>query len=1215
MEIRKEIEQLQKKLYDFSKRNPFVNSRIEKLWFLDEDSFTQLEKIRKRVNFNQKEYGIDTALKVDYFLVWVPSGKKITAENQLLSPLYYKPCDIILQRKMADTYSIETGGDFYTVNPIIQHYFSSVYNYTFEAVTNNPQKELLRFTQFFNANEIPSISLLTNFNEIPANTWSIINKPSVGVFNYKKSTLGADFERIKDNPNKSLVNLFGQERVKITKNQRETNLISDVDQFQLEAITTALKGDVTIQGPPGTGKSHLIVNLIGAFLANNKKVLFVSEKRAALEVVTERLKNLKLEDYVAYFDTSKHQKKVFYHQLKIAWEKLSAKNNSSTTNLLNNTKDEANELINYYLNDLPQQREEIGKSLWQLIKELQKSKYQSSELSAVGKVPAYKQWENALVSLIGVEEKLLQAFQVDCLAQVDFINLNPLVFSEKEPLLKLETRLKELKQVLVKSNALIDTFQLGNIGIDDLTRLALSASILNMVDKVQIDLLNEETKAYKSFNTWAKKYELLNARLQQAIKANEKWTRKPSLSEVNELLGLLSNQKKQGNSFFSRLRKNPTRLKTAFSDFHSAIGDHTKLKLLEGIKLEWRLRGEMAELEIKLKHNLKINNPATEIDLVLQLRNKLDAVSQNEYIQILEHEQSRVLIDELSTLHTDLVRFNSQKRFLFDELEVADITKFNQLLVALEEQLPLIGRWLPEIQTFFSLPREIRHFVKLNQCSVNQLDAIITYQTVLKETRFDNIFNTLSSWTLQANLAQTIPVSKLQKSNTLGKIQDGRKANFEQAEHLLATPSFKLKDKQKQRKKKYKSEKKILLHEMNKKQQHLAVKSCFSVAAKTLLNVQPVWVMNPLTVSENLPCLADIFDVVIFDESSQIPLEDAIPAIYRSKQVVVVGDEQQMPPSQFFSSSAETKTILHQSKEVYPFRMLKWHYRSKHPKLIQFSNQTFYQNQLVCFPPSSTINQPIAFNYVQGVYENGINSIEAQAVAKYCADYLQNDYKKAIIIAFSQEQEREIKHQLKKLNVPNYQHIVTRNLENAQGVEANIVLIAVGYGKNKEGVFRLNLGPVNQANGANRLNVLFTRAIKKMVVFSSVRSTDFPLSSNRGISVLKDFLSFAEQTEEQEKEHKTEQGMFSFLQNVLDENKIHITSYRRANGMMVNCLVQHHQNRVMLVDPCLNKEEVSDLYTVYSRLSADFDRVKIVLTLDLWRHKERMQNEILEFFK
>ena len=390
-----------------------------------------------------------------------------------------------------------------------------------------------------------------------------------------------------------------------------------------------------------------------------------------------------------------------------------------------------------------------------------------------------------------------------------------------------------------------------------------------------------------------------------------------------------------------------------------------------------------------------------------------------------------------------------------------------------------------------------------------------------------------------------------------------------------------------------KQAKRTIIHEINKKQQHLPVKSLFSQAEQTLLSLQPVWMMNPLAIAERLPLIQDLFDVVIFDESSQIPLEDAIPAAYRAKQAIVVGDSKQMPPSRFFSSKADSITLLDQAEHVYPNVMLNWHYRSKHPKLISFSNQYFYENELRLFPPLNN-QSPVAFNFIEdGIFRDNINVKEAKAIAKRYLELVgqNNDIG---IIAFSKAQEECIRKEIVSTKHGIVDGLIIKNLESVQGIEKDIVLVSIGYAKNYEGVLKLNFGPVNQSQGENRLNVLFTRAISRMEVFSSITSSDLALSDNNGIMTLKAFLEYVEQAD-QKSEYLIEDNLSQIIFKILKDENRSFTVYSENNGLIINGFVQHESGKLLLVNPGVNSREDIDLSAIISKLKQDFKSVKIIL--------------------
>lgn len=1207
---------LQKALFDFSKRNPFVHVHEKNLWNPKESNDLKLpEKLFKKANYYWKEYGLETTLEVNVFIKWAPPTEgSISNKTYYCSPLFYRPCTLKRSRKIETSYAAETITESYDINPVLRHYFKLFFDYSWPEEMTDLDEETSRIINFFNPSveenesEGEKINLLTAFNE--DQNWQIITRRLIGNFNYKKSALGADYDEIIARPNNQVQSLFTGELNAEKKGNDVLKQISFLDQSQKEVIQKALQGNTVIQGPPGTGKSHTIVAMIGAFLAADKKVLFVSEKRSALEVVNNRLVKIGLGDLVAYFNTNKDQKKAFYHGLKKSWEAL---NEHKFSRVEVNRMATGDNVLKFYPDNLAEHKTEVDGSLQDLITVLLAANLPITELKTNGKVPKYHEWQSNKAFLSKFEVDIARAFEVETIAKCDFVRLNSAVFSESEVVLPLEKRIDSMTETLNEINSVQTNYNLDK-SFDDFVKLALTASILNMIDKVQLDLLNADSKHYKSFNTWAKKHQLLKTKISHVELGNKKWTKKPSMAEIKELLDLLqTSDRNQSSSILKILRRNPAKLKTAFRDFHDGISIHTKVELLEAVQMEWRLKGELDEVKVKLRHNLNIADPENEIDLIFNLRSKLDAVSQNEYLQILEHPQSVELIKKLSDIHPDILKFSAQNRFLFYDNKIDSIHEFDASLAKLKAKLPLINHWLPEIKQYFEIAPTVRYFLQQNSFRTDRLSAMVAYQNLLEITRFEGDFKSLSGLGIVAALKREVQKDKLEFKENISGIVDSARDKQTKAENLVTKAGYKLNDLQKIQKKRYKGEKRIILHEINKQQRHLSVKAFFEATQHHILKMQPVWVMNPLTVSENLPCVADLFDVIIFDESSQIPLEDAIPAIHRSKQVIIVGDSKQMPPSAFFTSREDTKTILDQGEQVFANKMLKWHYRSHHPDLIRFSNLEFYNGDLLTLPPKSAEN-PIEVKYVKGNYAAGKNELEAIEVAKYCKNLQSVGQKIILIIAFSQEHEKEIQQQLKRQEVQKDQNIITRNLENAQGIEAELVIVSIGYGKNEAGDFRLNFGPVNQMNGANRLNVLFTRAIEKLVLFTSVKSSDFGLSENKGVQVLKDYLFYAEQLITLKPPTIAMPLAHQLIHDLLLKNKIQFAYYPAINGIGLSSFIQHDKNRILLVDPGMGDGEVSDVASVLAVLMAQYEALKVVLSMDLWLNHDRVEEDLIKFF-
>ena len=302
--------------------------------------------------------------------------------------------------------------------------------------------------------------------------------------------------------------------------------------------------------------------------------------------------------------------------------------------------------------------------------------------------------------------------------------------------------------------------------------------------------------------------------------------------------------------------------------------------------------------------------------------------------------------------------------------------------------------------------------------------------------------------------------------------------------------------------------------------------------------VSPCVLMSPETVSRFLPADTELFDLVIFDEASQIPTCEAVPALARAKSAIIVGDPKQMPPTTFFSGTVQDEEYP-QSQDLesvledcialgIPQKHLIWHYRSKHESLIAFSNLMYYSGRLCTFPSPDALNSKVSLKYIEnGVYERGgtkCNRAEAEALVKEVIDRLKDEKLRNMsigIVTFSTPQQLLIEKLLTKAIIANrleeiaYEReepVFVKNLESVQGDERDVILFSVCYGPDKRGKVSLNFGPLNGFGGWRRLNVAVSRAREEMVVFSSMKFSMIDLSrtGSRGVAGLKAFLEFAE---------------------------------------------------------------------------------------------------------
>ena len=824
---------------------------------------------------------------------------------------------------------------------------------------------------------------------------------------------------------------------------------------------------------------------------------------------------------------------------------------------------------------------------------------------------AYNHWNKYLVLIEDIENIAIKKFKVKFLNQLSFINLNKAVFTQNNPIDILSKRLNELQTILTTFLEIDGVYNL-NWSWSDWSKHSIAASVLQMANQKQLDLLDPKSKKYKSFNNWTKKYDLLKHKLNIAETLVENWKIKPKFNQIDALLDELKNIKP---NFFNKFKK--SNVKIAFKNYKLKVSSNQQLVVLNQLKNYYQLKHQFEEIKLKLKHHLNILNPDIEINQLMAMRQKLETNSHQQYVFLLEHQYSLQLIQDLHQLQPKIQKANQIKRFLFYQFEDISIKDLKRQINLIKQDLPLYNYYLPEIKQFLGLPSDVLNFIKQNSLTSHQLNGLVLYNTYNHLLKFEPYLKDISGQKILDNFKLLKQAKSNKNKQLVDEIIKNKKNHWQEIEQLLLTPSSKLKPAKKTLKKQYKQSKKIIYHESVKQQQHLPIKSLIEQTSPLIFNVLPLWIMNPLTIAESLPCEKDMFDVVIFDEASQIPLEDSLPAVFRAKKIIVVGDNKQMPPSQFFTHAKETVSLLMEAEVNLHTTMLTTHYRSHHPKLMEFSNVQFYDNELNYFPPA-TIEPPFTINYVKkGRFENGKNIIEAKEVALTYQQYLKKGKKDVGIVAFSKEQEQAIQQQIKALNLPNNDELLIRNLENTQGIEKEYMIISIGYGFTKEGKFRQHFGPLNQAYGANRLNVMLTRAQKQITVCTSIKPTDFKFSDNNGVNLLKDFLQFVEQNHQTivpQPELYLFQIINNWLKNLCANQNLDIKYYQAVNGQMINAFIDKTNQKILLIDPCLNKNETKDIYTLLDVLQERFSKVKVALSKDYFENETRFKTDVIKFF-
>ena len=339
----------------------------------------------------------------------------------------------------------------------------------------------------------------------------------------------------------------------------------------------------------------------------------------------------------------------------------------------------------------------------------------------------------------------------------------------------------------------------------------------------------------------------------------------------------------------------------------------------------------------------------------------------------------------------------------------------------------------------------------------------------------------------------------------------------------------------------------VLNKELSKKSRIMPLRKLFKMIPNLLMKLKPCLMMSPLSVSYFLETEAYHFDLVIFDEASQIFPEDAMGAIFRGSQVIIAGDSKQLPPTNFFSATTNnfdsdydiideedysevvSDSILEEATSVLPNRTLLWHYRSKHENLIAFSNREIYKNDLITFPNSITKVPDMGVEYIyveNGYYESGgknCNIREAQKCIILVLEHIQKHPERSLgIIAFSEKQQTAIENAIIDFRerAPQYEWFFdeskdepffVKNLENVQGDERDTIIFSICYAKDKNGKMYMRFGPLGHAGGERRLNVAITRAKCNVKLVGSILPSDIDLSRTKseGVRMLRSYIEFA----------------------------------------------------------------------------------------------------------
>ncbi|MBE0507497.1 MAG: DUF3320 domain-containing protein [Marinospirillum sp.] len=938
------------------------------------------------------------------------------------------------------------------------------------------------------------------------------------------------------------------------------------DSSQMAAIATADRGkDFVIIGPPGTGKSQTISNMIAHMLGKGKKVLFVSEKTAALEVVHRRLKDIGLGNFCLELHSNKARKADVLDQLRSSWaragqslatewqsEALRMKSLRDRLNTLVNSLHQryANGLTPHYAmgvsirdkdlaakaefswssanvhtqDDLKQLRE-VAETLQ--VQALAIGDVSQHELASIDHSDWTPQWQEKLV---------LQVQQLDRSAIALDKRLSELLAALG---LEIHVRefgrlqaLRELGQVLLDSYRQSSSFALEPDGVDRLEAMETVIRLLKDYVKAQAELSCQyASRAWQNLdpvqleqlwqqaNTlwWPKRWFAKRALIKQVRQAGAQGT--PDLSVDIVLLKQMKSSAEKIDQLESLL--------AGLKGWQSYETDPEVLSQLQ--LLGARARTAVGKL-------------ADDAEMLMAFRSR---------IRTLLYDGNDLLAADAPVGRSVLAFMEELTRFeaLKTQVEQLAGASVGSALDQSGSVLLTLSEWCQRISIKQQSLRDWCAWVRRRNEAIDlQLGALVSaieQGAVAAEDICDTFEAAYCRWWSKAVIGENSLLSSFSSAEHEAAIQSFRELDtrFSQltADYIAARLSGQIPDQDDVKKS---SSWGILRHELQKKTKHKPVREMLELMPDVVTTLAPCLMMSPLSIAQFLSADQSLFDVVIFDEASQITVWDAVGALARGKQVIVAGDPKQMPPTNFFARAdndpdgdldgeGDLESILDELIGAsIPSRVLNLHYRSRRESLIAFSNSRYYDNSLVTFPAPVHPDKGVRLVKPGGFYARGKarhNQGEARAIVEDILRRLTssdgNVRKQSIgVVTFNTEQQSLIEDLLDKARSTDpsiewafseehsLEPVFVKNLESVQGDERDVILFSITYGPDEAGHVTMNFGPLNRTGGERRLNVAMTRARSEMVVFSTLSPDQINLGRTKATAVadLKHFLEYAE---------------------------------------------------------------------------------------------------------
>ena len=1176
-------------------------------WWPEKELNRLTTKLYRSSKISMEENGAST-LYLTLGLLKYYEGKKVHYSPLLLIPI------VFVRRAVNKGYVIQKRDDDTTINITLLEYLKQNFDMDILGLNPPPQDE--------HGVDVKKVFATIRRAIMDREKWDVVETAFVANYSFSQFVMWNDIHSRSDllAQNKIVRSLMDgtlawDGSVPEGVDDDDTFLPVPVDASQLHAVKMAANGvSFVLHGPPGTGKSQTITALIANALSKGKTVLFVAEKRVALEVVQKRLASLGIADFCLELHSNKAVKRTVLDQLKRSVD-IRVWGMSTDYERKISRIHQMRESLDAYVQAL-HKRQPCGKSIRELI-------------------DAYEALPDT-DSFIQLDVQIIERMTPDDFDKVGF-NISRLISAGKN-LGSIKTNAlseirqteyshsfkKRLDEVIMDSHKAVDSLEnsarkfVAAIECD----LPLSSKEWNdlmkyaqvLTGKTDIHSINQDDNAY-----YAKKTSLLAYKqAEQRAKAfNESFASKYDERILSVDLTAISKRYAESQKKFIGKSK---AIESVKNELQSYVKFPVSPEQIPSIEVDIRNYHQINEDFLLIKEQTGINGSERYEEIVASA--ELYIRSYSEYIEI-----ERNLGELLNISFYNEENWIGSRRELVQRIQEHE-SELRDWIYYQNVRKECVDGGLEEVCNAYENGYDAE---KLEVVYLKSAYKKLIWEYIENDPTLDHFAGNQFNEQIRQYKEAEEELLSLTKEEMYYRLTHNLPSG-----HENTTISRELT---------------LLRKAISSGGRGLSLRSLFDQIPHVLTRLCPCLLMSPMSVAQYLPVDSDLFDIVVFDEASQLPTSQAVGVLARGKDAIIVGDPNQLPPTSFFSGTVldednleweDLDSILDDCLALgMPEAHLQWHYRSRHESLIAFSNKEFYDMNMLTFPSVNDSERHVRLCTVNGVYcrkQERKNFKEGEAVVKeVLRRYQDADLKEQSIgiVTFNIKQRELIEDLLdeeskKDPAFDDWMHnreeeLFVKNLENVQGDERDVILFSIGFGPDEEGRISYNFGPLNKDGGWKRLNVAVSRARKDMIVFSSMTPDmiDTNRTSAKGVLELKAFLKYAESgilVNRRYNEDYRESGIILKICDTLTRNGFVVQKGIGSSDLKIDiAVVNPFDSNEYLLGIILDGKSYEMAKTTKDREIAQIEVLKglgwnlhRIWTMDWWDNSEKVLAELLE---